>query len=239
MTPTPLLLLPGLMNDGRVWQNQLPALQAGGHTVVVATTFDRDTVAALTADAIASMPPGPFAVAGFSLGGYVALEIFRQARERVAGIALLDTGARADPDASKQMRQRMIDAAAAGSGDFTTISNAFLPRVVHPSRVEDPQLVELLAAMAGAVGGPGFVRQQRAAMNRPDSVGLLAEITCPALILCGCEDQVAPPELSREMARKIPGAQLVLVPECGHMAPLEQAGAVTAAMQSWLARLGT
>lgn len=232
---TKLLLLPGLMNDGRVWQNQLPVLRSSHREVVVATTFAQDTVAALASEAIARMPAGPFAVAGFSLGGYVALEVFRQARQRVLGMALLDTGARADSEQSRQLRQRMIDGVATGSADFSAVAASFLPRLVHPSRVEDSSLTELLISMARAVGAEGFARQQRAAMARPDSVGMLPEITCPTLILCGREDQVTPPEWSEEMARKIPAAKWLVIPHCGHMAPLEQPGAVNAAMDAWLA----
>jgi len=109
--------------------------------------------------------------------------------------------------------------------------------VVHPSKVNDKPLTELLISMAKTIGSAGFVRQQQAAMGRVDSRELLAVIFCPALIVCGRQDQIAPQELSEEMAECIPGADLVLLDECGHMSPLERPDSVTAAMQSWLTKV--
>ena len=235
-TSVPLLLLPGLMNDDRVWSKQLTTF-SNGRKVVVSRTDGQDNMTLLAQTALATMPIGPFAVAGFSLGGYVALEVFRQAPERVIGIAMVDTGARPDSDQAKAMRQRMIDGVGSGAADFSSVATAFLPRVVHPSKVNDKPLTELLISMAKTIGSAGFVRQQQAAMGRADSRELLAVIFCPALIVCGRQDQIAPQELSEEMAECIPGADLVLLDECGHMAPLERPDSVSAAMQSWLTKV--
>ena len=224
------------MNDRRVWDAVIHEL-APRRQIMVAPTDTHDSIEAIAAAALALAPPGRFAVAGFSLGGYVALELWRQAPARIAGMALLDTGARADSDASRQVRQRMIDGVAGGQADFGALAAAFLPRIVHPSRVADAHLARLLADMARTVGSAGFVRQQRAAMLNPDHVGDLASIRCPTLVLCGREDQVTPPELSEEMADAIPDAQLVIVPDCGHMSPLEQPDAVVQALSVWCDRV--
>ncbi len=236
---TPLLLLPGLLNDTRVWDPVRRALPAD-RTVVAALTDSADSTADLAAAALALMPPGRFAVAGFSLGGYVALEVCRQARDRVAGVALLDTGARADTEESTQNRRRMIGALAGGGASFAQVASAFASRLLHPAHATDPQLLELLADMARTVGPEGFVRQQTAAMNRPDRRDLLGELSCPALVLCGRDDQVTPPELSQEMARLLKGdVELVLVPDSGHMSTLEQPAAVVEAVLRWIERVDT
>lgn len=236
-TPTPLLLLPGLMNDARVW-DPLRTTLPGTRNVVVAPTHHADAIAVLAASAIDAMPPGPFAVAGFSLGGYVALEVCRQALRRIAGIALLDTGARADSKAARQVRQGMVAALGSGSASFAQVAAGFASRVVHASHAQDSRLLERLADMARSVGREGFARQQTAAMNRPDSRDVLRTLRCPALVLCGREDQVTPPALSEEMAALLAGdAALVIVPDCGHMSTLEQPAAVAEAVGHWLQRV--
>lgn len=234
---TPLLLLPGLMNDARVWdpiRNAVPA----GRDIVVAQTHLADTISALAAAALDAMPPGRFAVAGFSLGGYVALEVCRQAQDRITGIALLDTGARADSDESKLNRQRMVAALGSGNATLAQVAGGFASRVVHASHATDGPLLELLGDMALSVGSDGFARQQTAAMNRQDSRDVLKTLHCPALVLCGREDQITPLALSEEMAGLLPGdVELVVVPHCGHMSTLEQPVAVTAAFMRWVGRV--
>ena len=233
----PLLLLPGLMNDARVWDPIRAALQ-DRPDVLVARTDTADSIEALATAALASMPTGRFAVAGFSLGGYVAMEVCRQAGDRIAGIALLDTGGRADSDESRQNRQRMIAALGTGTADFAQVAGGFASRVVHPSRRGDARMLDLLGDMARAVGADGFVRQQTAAMHRKDARDVLASLHCPALVLCGREDEVTPLALSEELASLLPGdVELVVVPDAGHMSTLEQPLAVAEAFMRWVGRV--
>jgi pimeloyl-ACP methyl ester carboxylesterase len=237
MNTVPLLLLPGLMNDARVWDPVRQALPAG-RDVLVSPTDGADTIEALAATALAAMPDGSFALAGFSLGGYVALEVCRQAGARIAGLALLDTGARADPPEATRNRQRMVAALSSGGASFAQVVESFTPRVLHPAHAQDRALLELLADMARQVGGEGFTRQQKAAMQRRDARELLPALTAPALVLCGREDQITPPALSEEMVGLLPGdVELVVVPQCGHMSTLEQPVAVAEAFLRWLARV--
>ena len=236
-TQTPLLLLPGLMNDARVWDPICNALP-NRHDVVVAQTHLADTISALATAALDAMPPGRFAMAGFSLGGYVALEVCRQARDRVAGIALLNTGARADSEEATLNRQRLVAALASGSASFAEVVGGFAPRVVHASHAADGPLFELFGDMARSVGSDGFVRQQAAAMNRRDSRDVLKTLHCPALVLCGREDQITPLALSEEMTALLSGdVELVVVPQCGHMSTLEQPVAVVEAVMRWIERV--
>lgn len=237
MASTPLLLLPGMMTDARVWDPLLRALPSD-RIVVIGHTHVADNMVALAAEAIASMPDGRFAVAGFSLGGYVALEACRQAPDRVAGLALLDTSARADTDEARANRQRSLDALADGSTGFAEVLGQFPSKLFHPSRVADTALLQLLEGMGRSVGEDGFVRQQRAAMNREDRRDVLKTFHGPALVLCGSDDGVTPPERSQEMAALLPGeAELVLVPNAGHMTTLEQPSAVLPPLLRWLERV--
>ena len=232
----PLLLLPGLMNDERVWRPLLPALGAG-RQVHIAPTHLHGGLEDSAREALIAMPPGPFAVGGLSLGGYVALEVCRQAKQRIAGIALLDTGARTDADEAKQVRTRMVQAMGSGAATLDQIAAGFAARVVHSSHLGDLDLLRLLADMAKAVGSDGFAKQQQAAMGRPDNRELLKELQIPALVLCGREDQVTPLALSEEMAILLLDAELVIVEAAGHMTTLEQPDAVKAAMAGWLSRV--
>ena len=241
---TPLLLLPGLMNDARIWHPLTTAL-AGERTVHVAPTHLHDRIAESARDAIAAMPAGAFAVAGFSLGGYVAQEVCRQAGSRIAGLGLLSTGARADTEEVKQVRQRMIQAVEGADGadtataaaTFGQVAQGFAARIVHPSRLQDRELLNLLFDMASTVGSQGFVQQQRAAMSRVDTRDLLPRVHAPALVVCGREDQITPFSLSQEMASLLPDAELVAVAEAGHMSIPEQPAAVVAALVRWLGRV--
>lgn len=236
----PLLLLPGLMNDARVWSPLVTAL-GQERKVEVAPTHLHDSIAASAREAIASMPPGLFAVAGFSLGGYVAQEVCRQAGDRIAGLGLVDTGARADSEEAKQIRRRMIQAVEGGDGSnaaaFSQVAQGFASRIVHTSRLQDRDLLQLLFDMASKVGSEGFVRQQRAAMSRTDTLDLLPRLHVPAVVVCGREDQVTPFSLSQEMASLLPDAELVPVDKAGHMSILEQPATVVAALVRWLRRV--
>lgn len=237
MALTPLLLLPGLMTDARVWDPVLHAL-ARERLVVIGQTHVADNMADLAEAALSAMPDGPFAVAGFSLGGYVAMELCRQAPDRVVGLALIDTSAQADTAEARQNRQRMIDGLVFGRRSFAETIAPFPAKLFHPAHADDAGLQCLLEGMARSVGQAGFVRQQQAAMDRQDRRDVLATLRCPALVVCGREDKVTPPERAQEMAGLLPGdVELVLVPEAGHLTTLEQPAAVVAPFQRWLAKV--
>ena len=232
MTPLPLLALPGLLNDERLWQRQTAAL-GSQHPVMSFALTGHDTMQALASAVLARAPAERFALAGLSMGGYVALEIMRQAPERVAGLALLDTSARPDTPQQTEMRRGAI--AQVDSG-FDAVLAALLPRLVHPSHVDDAAIVATLAAMAASIGPQGFARQQHCIISRADSRPTLATIGCPTLVLCGrarpCSRR---PALHEEMAAGIAGAKLVVLDACGHLSPLERPERVTAALADWLA----
>ena len=226
----PLLALPGLLLDERMWRRQAEAL-APAHPLTSFALTPQATIGELAEMALSRAPAGRFALAGLSMGGYVALEVVRRAPERVAGLALLDTSAR--PDTAEQTKARR-DAIAASASDFEAVVKALLPRLLHPRHVGDAALTEALMAMALGIGREGYVRQQEAIIGRVDSRPSLARIACPTLVLCGREDLLLPLELSEEMHAGIAGSRLVVVETSGHMSAMEQPEAVNDALRDWL-----
>ena len=225
-----LLLLPGLLNDGRLWAHQVSGLSDIA-TPVIADLTGGDSMASLASDALAQVGAERFVVAGLSMGGYVALEIMRQAPERVRALALLDTTARPDAPETTENRRRLMELA---ERDFAAVIDALMPRLLHPDHLADEGLKRVVTSMAEAVGKEAFLRQQRAIIDRADSRHELAGIGCPVLVACGREDAIAPVEVHEEMAAAIPNARLVVIERSGHLSPIEQPARVTDAMRSWL-----
>lgn len=228
----PLLLLPGLLCDARLWRDQAAALRDVARPVVADLVHD-DTVGAMADRALRLLPPdAPFALCGLSMGGYVAFEILRRAPGRVARLALFDTSARADTP--EQSRRRRALLALSESGMFRGVTPRLLPQLLHPANLGGPLGAEVMA-MADRLGRPAFHRQQRAIMARPDSRALLPAIAVPTLVAVGEGDTLTPPDLAEEMAAAIPGAALARIEGAGHLPPMEAPDAVTALMRSWLA----
>jgi len=226
----PIILVPGLDCSARLYASQIPALWRFGPVTVAAHTRD-DTITAIARRILDDAPPR-FALAGLSMGGYIALEIVRQAANRVDRLALLDTNARDDSPEAREKRRANI--ALAESGRFDEAIELVWPLLVHPDRHNDATLKQIHVAMCRDVGAEAYVRQQRAILTRADSRPLLASIKCPTLVLVGEQDELTPPFLSDEMAAGISGAKLVKVPHCGHLSTLEQPDAVNAALIEWM-----
>jgi len=228
---TPIVLVPGLLCSARLYAAQIEALWPFG-PVTVADHRRDDSMAAIATRILAAAPPR-FALAGLSMGGYVALEIVRQEPARVARLALLDSRAAADPPEAAERRRELI--ALAQAGRFEEVVELHFPSFVHRRRREDPALRQVVRAMAAETGADAYVREQRAILARPDARPRLAQIACPTLVLVGDGDELTPPPLAREMAAAIPRARLVEVPDCGHLSTLEQPRAVNEALRAWLA----
>lgn len=227
----PIVLVPGLNCSSRLYAPQVPELWRSGPVTVATHTRD-DTMAAIAGRILRDTPPR-FALAGLSMGGYIALEMVRQAGDRIAKLALLDTGARADPPEAQEVRKQRI--ALAETGRFAEMADGMWPMLVHPDRRADAALKRIYLDMCNDVGPEAFVRQQKAIMARVDQRPLLPSIRCPTLVLVGAQDELTPPHLAEEMAAAIPGARLLAVPDCGHISTLERPEAVTAALVEWLA----
>jgi pimeloyl-ACP methyl ester carboxylesterase len=230
MAQVPLLMLPGLLLDERLYAPQIVAL-ADLAEPRVADLTGADSIAGM-AEQVLGTAPERFALCGLSMGGYVALEIMRRAPERVLKLALLDTQARPDPDERRAGRREQI--AKAEGGHLDEVVGQLLQLFIHPQRQTDGVLTDAVRAMAAPVGVAGFRRQQTAIMNRPDSRPALAAIRCATLVLCGRQDVPTPVELHEELAAAVPDATLVVLPHCGHLSPLEQPAAVSAQLRVWL-----
>ncbi len=227
----PLLLLGGTLCDTRLWDAQRAALGAG---CGVGDLTGSATIADLAAQLLAAAPPR-FALVGLSFGGIVALEIVRRAPERVVRLALLDTTARAPSQAQLRLWQELACAAeTANMRDL--VRSRLLPGLLSAIGQADAALVERVCAMAEATGAGAYRRQLAALATRQDSRPWLAQIACPTLVLAGEHDALCPVELHREIAAAIPGAELAIVPSCGHLSPLEAPDAVSAALRRWHAR---
>ncbi len=228
---TPLVLVPGLLCDERLWRHQVEGLADLAGQVLVPDVTGHDSMAGM-ARSILEAAPETFSLAGLSMGGYVSLEVMRQAPDRVEALALLDTSAR--PDTPEQTEARLALIKLARAGRFDQVWRTLLPKVVHPDRVEEPEIRSTVREMAHAVGPEGFEQQERAIIGRPDSRGDLPGISCPTLVLCGRDDALTPPHLHEELADGIPGASLRQIDNYGHLSTLERSEAVTSAMREWL-----
>ncbi len=230
METLPTLLIPGLGTDSRLYEKQIPALWQFG-PVMVANQSRRNSMAAIAEDILAHAPP-QFALAGLSMGGYVAFEIMRQAPERVRKLALLDTSAR--PDTPEQTERRKLQFEIVKEGRFAEIPGMLFPALVHANRREDTALRALVYDMFFALGPEAHIRQQAAIMGRKDSRPDLSAIRCPVLVLAGDGDELTPPAVAQEIADAIPGAKLVIAPDCGHLSTLERPEFVSGILVEWL-----
>ena len=226
----PLVLIPGLLCSARLYAPQITALWPLGQVAIADHRRD-DEIEAVAAHILTVAPPR-FALAGFSLGGYIAFAMLRQAPERIIKLALLNTSARPDTSEQTSAREKLI--AKAETGKMNEVVEALTLLYLHRNRHSDEALKRIVSDMAADTGVEAFVRQERAIMSRPDSRSLLASIACPTLVLVGDGDELTPPDLAKEIASGIAGSRLVVVPVCGHLSTIERPGAVNAALEEWL-----
>jgi len=226
-----LLLLPGLLNDAELWRDQVSGLADVARCQVPDLTQGesiRELAQQVLADAESS-----FALAGFSMGGYVAQEIARLAPERIQRLALIDTAIRVDtPERAAQ--RRATNFAAQRPGAFLGIADRLMASYVDPSRLDDKDLTGRIQAMTQRLGREVFVRQN--SLPRVDGQAALRALRCPIVIICGEHDVITPLAGQRDMAHAIGCSHLVVIPNAGHMTPMETPGAVNGALRHWLAR---
>ncbi len=226
-----LILLPGLLCDMVLWHAQSQAL-AGKWQVSIPTLNGHNTIPNLASHVLANAPTH-FALAGLSMGGYVAMEIMRQAPERVTRLALFDTSARPDTPEQREKRQGLIRLSQ--TGKFKGVTPRLLPMLIHPDNLQNHAITETVLGMAARIGREGFERQQTAILGRVDSRPSLPAIRCPTLVVAGADDQLTPPEIAHETAGLIPQSHLEIIPHCGHLPPLEQPERTTTLLRNWLA----
>lgn len=238
LEPPHLLLLPGLACDRDVWQHQarsfshLTSVQIAGY----GTSDSVEKMACVALD----HAPERFALAGHSMGGRVALEILRRVPDRLAGLALLDTGYQPrDPGeiGERERMERFALVEIARTQGMRAMARRWVQNMVHPARLSDGHLINSIVEMFGRKSPEIFAAQVTALLNRPDATPVLSQIRCRTLVLCGREDAWSPVARHRNIAGRIFASKLVIVENCGHMAPMEQPEAVTAAMTHWFENL--
>jgi pimeloyl-ACP methyl ester carboxylesterase len=212
----PLVLLPAMGCDGQLWARQIIDLGDIAHPELGDLTVD-DSLTGMAQRVLAHAPPR-FAVAGVSLGGYVALEMIRMAPERIERIALFGTRA------SLRVRPRSVD------------EQGLLATAPHADPMLTPIVAGPVQAMADRVGAAVFERQQRALLARPSLTPAIEAITVPALVAVGDRDRICLPEDARALADRIPTARFHTLRNCGHLAPIERPGETTMLLRDWLGR---
>lgn len=228
---TQLILIPGLASDAVMWKHQLAVLPPHHDAQVTDVHARHDTIEAM-AQALLHEHAGDLILCGASMGGIVAMEVVRQAPQRICGLALLGTNPRPETDDVRRLREAAI--AFFEDGRAQEVLRANVPLAFHASRARDASLVKTYLDFVLAAGADQLVRQNRAVMARPDARLHLARLACPVLVMCGDSDQLTPPECSREIAELVPHARLVMVPQCGHMLTMEQPNIVNATLLEWL-----
>ena len=231
--PLPLLLLPGSLCTGMLFHAQISAFK-DDREVVVADFSNCDSIEAM-ATKVLMEAPAEFALAGLSMGGIVAFEIFRQAPERIKRIALLDTNPRGEMPENVPVRQEQINTVAQGGAESlrTLVSQQLMPKYAFDSE-QLLKLEPLVMEMALEVGTDEFINQWRALASRADSWSTLKDIRCPTLILCGIHDALCSEKLHRDMAQEIKHAKLEIIQEAGHLSTLDAPEQVNSALQDWL-----
>jgi pimeloyl-ACP methyl ester carboxylesterase len=223
-----LFLLPGLLCDAEIWSRQSATLGESAEIMTPDFRYVRSIPA--MAQLVLDSAPDRFSVAGHSMGGRVALEVYRMAPERVERLALLDTGIHPRRPGEEAGRQELVELARRDG--MEAMAARWLPPMLHPNHMA---LLAPLTAMVQRSTPETFGNQQRALLDRPDARTVLPAIHCPTLVLCGREDAWSPVVQHEEIAALIPGSKLVVIEECGHMSPVEQPEAVTNALK----RLGS
>ena len=225
---TQLVLIPGLAADARMWQAQLAAL-ARWNPAVSDVHMHHESIPAM-AQALLAQHEGPLLLCGASMGAMIAMEAARQAPERIGALALLGTNAQPESDDMRALRKAAIELFAQDR-----VAEVIAPNVAlafHPDNAAAlaPAYLEFVLK----AGAAQLIRQNRAVIARPDARPHLRDVRCPTLVMCGDTDRLTPPECSREIAGLVPGAELVIVPRCGHMLTMERPEIVNATLEQWL-----
>lgn len=229
MTHKPdLVLLPGLMCDEALWDRVAPLLEDAA-TIHHGNLFKDGSIAGIAARVLEEAPP-QFALAGFSLGGYIAREIALTAPHRVKRLALMNTSALGSSATMLERNRRMIRIL--DERPFTGLAPSSIRLALHPDLQDDIYLTSQIQAMARRLGGNVFRRQIN--LKRTDGHDQLGQILCPTLVISSDADRLRRTKDSERLAAGIPNAQLKIISRCGHMTPLEQPQALAQLLRSWL-----
>jgi pimeloyl-ACP methyl ester carboxylesterase len=223
-----ILLVPGFMADATLWNDMLPALACFGP--IAHADLRHDTSVEAMARRVLETAPPTFLLVGFSMGGYVARAIARQAPERVRALVLVATSTR--PDTPSLQQRKGAVGAAAPSIAFSGLSRIAVASSLHPKQRDNEQMIERVRAMGVRLGGEVFRRQSL--LERPGDLDRMGEIRCPTLVVAAAQDRLRSIDEAREMADAIPGATLAVIEDSGHMIPIEAPQALLDVIVPWL-----
>ena len=229
-----LVLIPGLLCTSALFEKQITLLKKT-HKIMVADTTGLDSITAM-AERILAQTNEPLILFGLSMGGYIAMETARLEPSRVRGLGLFSTGARADSEEKRKMRDELVRLSAVGK--FKGVTPRLLPKFLSPQALQNAQLTHSVMQMAKTIGQHNFVLQQKAISGRIDQRPHLPSFTAPSCVVCGDFDELTPPQLSVEMAELLPNCELRLLDSIGHLSTMEAPDSCLDAMQSLIERVG-
>ncbi len=221
---TPLVLLPGLLSNEALWEHQIDHLADLVTTCVIPST--QDTPQKMV-QAILDNAPSKFALAGHSMGGWLCLEVFRAAPDRITKLCLLNTTARIDPEGKKRRRQEMVRQTE--KGEFQQVVKGLVENLVF-----NPLMKSSVEKMFLAAGEETFINQERAMLTRGECESVLSTIDCPTLIIHAMQDRLFSLGEHKELAKQIPQGKVAIIEDSGHMSPMEMPQAVSALLRFWL-----
>lgn len=231
LKPRPtLLFIPGLMSDETAWADVAEAFRAD-RAVTIGDVSPGNSITGMAENILANVE-GPVIPIGHSMGGRIALEMERVAKDRVAGLVLTDTGVHPLKDGELENRQAMIDLG--NNVGMGALANKWLPPMVAESRHKDVEFIQMLRDMIFRAGPATHERQILALIGRPDARPQLSTIECPVLLIAGDEDRWSPPSQHQDMTENLADAKLVVVEGAGHFAPTEKPDIVAGAIREWL-----
>ena len=225
------LFLPGLLSDGRVWQEVADRLNL---PLLLADLTRDDTIGGMAARALVDFD-GPISVMGHSMGGRVAIEMARLQPGRVTSLVLANTGHTSMKPGEEEKRGRLVDL---GQRDMRELAEVWLPPMLAPDRIADLSLVDDLTQMVIKAGPEVHERQIRALLSRPDAGKTLPDITCPVLLMTGAQDRWSPEAQHREMAAMTSDSTVEIINDAGHFLPIEQPDQTAGTIQKWRSGLG-
>lgn len=230
---TPVVFLPALLCNAGLFIHQIKTMESECDFYVPDLGLDENVSDA--AARVLKRAPERFVLGGISMGGYVALEIMRQAPERVRGLILADTNAHADPEAAREKRLKAIETAR--EKGIEPLIKPTLLDIIAPEHRSNDVTRHILERMAELTGVDKYVNEQKTIMSRPDSTALIGKIDCPVLVVGGEKDALSPPDALDAMTRLIPRAAHVVIRNAAHLPPLENPAAFTAALRAFIEKI--